>query len=193
MTYDIRNVFALIFLIAFGALIFMACQKAPQDTADPEDPRLQQPYCNDPEAVNYNWDFPGRPDNSVCYYPTDVFAGRYQFEDTLYYSSEYIPMGTRTYTLELEAQGRSNMLLKGFCDDGKAFTMKAGRFFRATLDSLSLADSLMLGGQFFCSTQDTLSGYILYRSEEPEGIRIQFRQGTDTNAIFHTGTAWRLP
>ncbi len=159
---------------------------------DPDDPRLQRPYCNDPEAVNYNWDFPGVPDNSLCYYPTEVFVGRYAFEDTQYYSSDYVPKGVESYTLELEAIDRTRMVLKGFCADDQGFALKAGRFFRASLDSLVL-DSLTIGGQFFCQSLDTLSGYVQYLGGDPAGIQIRFRQGTDTNVVFHTGTAYRLP
>lgn len=170
----------------------VSCQKDKDPQGQADDPRLQRPYCNDPQAVNYNWDFPGVPDNSLCFYPTEVFEGRYSFEDTQYYSAEYFPKGVESYTLELEASDQTRMVLKGFCSSGQGFTLRASRFYRATLDSMVL-DSLSLGGQLFCGTKDTLSGYIQYLEGEPAAIQVRFRQGTDTNAIFHTGTAYRLP
>src|SRR4051812_10618768 len=64
--------------------LFMACKK----DADPSAPRpgaLDTTfYCNDPDAVNYNWGFPGTPDNSKCYYPSDIYAGTYSFTDSVY-------------------------------------------------------------------------------------------------------------
>src|ERR1043165_6289024 len=75
--------FSLIILSLALVMGFAFSCKKWQDPAPKEDPRLTRPYCNDPEAVNYNWDFPGKPDNSVCFYPSDLFAGTYTFWDTV--------------------------------------------------------------------------------------------------------------
>src|SRR5262245_8926779 len=64
-------------------LLLASCEKW-EDTPGKSDPRLERKYCNDPEAVNYNRDFPGTADNSVCYYPSDAFSGRYSFIDSIY-------------------------------------------------------------------------------------------------------------
>ena len=62
---------------------FLACTKW-ADTQKPSDPRLTQKYCNDPFAVNYNWGFPGLPDNSTCIFPSDLYVGTYLFHDSIY-------------------------------------------------------------------------------------------------------------
>src|SRR5579872_3418748 len=60
-----------------------SCSKY-KDTKATADPRLTNPYCNDTNAVNYNWGFPGKPDSTVCFYPTDVFKGIYTFNDSIF-------------------------------------------------------------------------------------------------------------
>src|ERR1043165_5567011 len=75
--------FSLIILSLALVMGFAFSCKKWQDPAPKEDPRLTRHYCNDPSAVNYNWDFPGKPDNSVCFYPADLFAGTYMFYDTV--------------------------------------------------------------------------------------------------------------
>src|SRR5947208_3141374 len=74
-----------IVLMALGVLFLISasCKKY-TDQPGKSDPRLARKYCNDPSAVNYNRDFPGTEDNSICYYPTDVFKGQYTFTDSIY-------------------------------------------------------------------------------------------------------------
>lgn len=164
--------------LCLGAL---SCKKY-EDKPGPDDPRLTRPYCNDPEAVNYNWDFPGKPDNTVCRYPSDIFAGRYAFTDSVYNSANSLVL-QRQYTLDLVARSRSQMALLGFCGPTDTVRMTATRFFRATVDTT------IEGGQPFCRPLDTLSGYITRTAADERRLKFFFAVVSDTGLTYHRGTA----
>lgn len=162
-------------------LLALSCKKY-EDKPGPDDPRLVRPYCNDPEAVNYNWDFPGKPDNSVCKYPADVFAGRYQFNDSIYDAGNSLVL-RQQYTLTLTARSRSALDITGFCGPGDAIKMTASRFFRASVDTTIEA------GQPFCRSLDTLSGYITRTAADDTRLKFFFTVVSDTGLSYHQGTA----
>jgi len=79
MQFKSKNSF---FIIIACLSSILGCTKW-TDTQNASDPRLTQKYCNDPFAVNYNWGFPGIPDNSTCVFPSDVYVGTYVFHDSI--------------------------------------------------------------------------------------------------------------
>ncbi len=165
----------------FLSLLVFSCKKY-EDKVGPSDPRLSRLYCNDPEAVNFNWDFPGTPDNSVCLYPADAFKGQYRFTDSIYNSASQLVL-QRQYTLDLYALSRSRLALLGFCGPSDTVKLTASRFFRATVDTT------VLKGQALCRPQDTLSGYLTRTAPDAQHLHFFFTVTTDTGFTFHMGTA----
>lgn len=158
-----------------------ACKKY-QDPAPFTDDRIKTPYCNDPTAVNYNWDFPGIPDNTVCIYPTQIFEGNYFYRDSLYDKNGELTK-VDSFPIYILALDTVHMKLGGFCPSTE-FTAKATRYFQFTIDSL-LGD-----GQDFCGNDDTISG-----KGKKSGIadtisfKFDYQIQTDTGLVTHTGTA----
>ena len=180
-------------LILFTFILFTAvsCKKW-EDKPGATDDRLDRPYCNDPEAANFNTDFPGTPDSSVCYYPYEFFVGTYEFADSSYYSEDYLFAQNLTYTLTIRRNGASkrHLLLSGFCNTDIAFT--ADRYLRAFADSTNhLTDSTKLPGQLICNPADTLTGFMNMINRDSGIIRVNFTVLTDTGIVYHTGRAIR--
>lgn len=177
------------FLVILMVVVTLFSCKKWKDEQAVTDPRLTRPYCNDPEAVNYNWDFPGKPDNTTCFFPTDIFNGAYTFTDSVYsgdleYNTSY------TFNISLIPQSKSKFLLSGFCNGGTAknLTLTADRYYKAAVDSLILPDSSFMSGQVGCRPIDTLSGSIIGEANKNK-LRISFTVLSDTGTTYHIGTA----
>ncbi len=141
------------------------------------------PYCNDPEAINYNHNFPGTANNTTCIFPTDPFAGTYVLADTVYtadFASYYIINDTVTvYPLS-----KTHMALVGFCGAFDSLKLTAGRYYRANLDSTNAL------GQQLCNPKDTISGML---KSDSIGLRIDFVLSSDTAGTkYHKGTGTRI-
>lgn len=164
-------------------LVFTSCEKY-KDEPGQYDPRLARKYCNDPEAVNYNLDFPGTADNSVCYFPAEAFRGDYTFIDSVYSSpaklSQQIPL-----TLHFTALSRTKMDISGFCPGSSVLHFTANRALRAT------GDSSILNGQPLCRPTDTISGTITRTLGDSTMLKISLNVVSDTGITTHRGTAYR--
>jgi hypothetical protein len=168
--------------IIFSCLLF-ACKKSSTNTPV-SDSRLDRPYCNDPEAVNYNWDFPGTPDNTTCFYPTEVFSSAYSYNDSVYFKD-----GTFLYanplTLHLYPLDKTKLFVTGFCggsNDTLWFT--ADRYYRALLDTT------IDNGQPLCDIKDTATGTIIQSKTDSTLLQVNFTVVSDSdNVYFHRGTA----
>jgi hypothetical protein len=183
-----RKIYLFIILLSVA---FAACKKW-EDKAGDNDNRLSRPYCNDPEAANYNVDFPGTPDNSKCYYPYELFVGTYQFADSTFYSNDYLFGQNLNYTFNLRRKDTSKrqLLLSGFCNTDISFT--ADKYYKAIADSTDHpTDSTKLPGQIICNPADTLSGFMSIINRDSGIIRVNFAVLTDTGIVYHTGRAIR--
>ena len=175
-------------IVGLLVFVFSSCQKW-EDPPEIEDDRLTNPYCNDPEAVNYNWDFPGIPDSSTCFFPTEVFHGRFIFVDSIY-TTEYEYDTFFTYNIELERKSKTHFVLKGFCGAGGTdFEFTANRYYRASADSLMLPDSSLIKGQIACRPLDTLNGSIVKDPTDNNRLLINFTVYSDTGTFLHVGSA----
>lgn len=169
-------------------MLFAACKKA-EDKVGINDDRLNdRTYCNDPSAVNYNWGFPGKPDNSICFFPTEVFKGTYQLADSMF-DVNYIFTGLRTITLNIAASDYTRLTVTGFCNDNSSLLLTADKFFKASVDTTIYVDSIKMGGQLLCRPVDTLSGVITTSRGNDTSIRINFTVVSDTGISYHIGTA----
>ncbi|HRO42122.1 MAG TPA: hypothetical protein PL009_04775 [Flavipsychrobacter sp.] len=183
-------------IAVFGLLLFtilFSCKKW-SDPAAPQDPRLDDnKYCNDPEAVNYNWNFPGQPDNSVCIFPADLFKGTYLFTDSIYNSQNVFDSARsqNIFTLQVFPIGKRTLRILGFCGltDSLKFTAERSTY-RATADTtIFLNDTTKVYGQFFCRTQDTLTGFFMKSHTDTNALKIDLQVISDTGIYFHRGTA----
>ncbi len=182
-------------LMAIAGGIFYGCKK--EEPSKTTDERLSRPYCNDPEAVNYNWDFPGTPDNSICFYPDEMFEGTYLVFDTTF-DGEFVmdSSSARSFTATLVANTHSKMLLSGYvltptCTVNN-LSITATRFYKATVDSTFLPppDSMYLNGAIICNN-DTLSGTISKKDKTNDTIMIDFTIAADSGLLYHRGKAIR--
>lgn len=159
----------------------MASCKKYEDTPGPTDPRLSRPYCNDPRAVNYNWGFPGTPDNSKCFYPSDVFAGTYLYTDSVYDGSSVLRL-VNTYHITFTKVTDSSLTLAGLCPTG-TLSFRANRTLRAD------ADSTVPNGQLLCRPQDTVAGNIIRPSMDSTFLNFNLSVISDTGVYYHRGSA----
>ncbi len=184
-------------IIIFILVPFLySCEKW-EDKKAVRDPSLDdRKYCNDPQAVNYNWNFPGQADSTVCFYPSDIFKGTYQFTDSVY-NADYsfdLDRPRSTYTLQIVALTRNKLAVIGFCglNDSLKFTAERSSY-RANVDStIRISDTTFDYGQFFCRIEDTISGYISenrFDTTPPNKLLIEFMVRSDTGINFHRGTA----
>jgi hypothetical protein len=189
MMKDLRG---LLILLVLASVIVTACKKSEDPNAAAASAYdFNNPYCNDPQAVNYNHGFPGKPDNAVCFYPTDVFTGIYMFDDQIYYSEEYLFATSRLLELTLKPESRTLISVYGICEGGTAVKFTADKYYRAVSDSTFVVDSLKLPGQIFCNNiKDTLTGLIT-RTPVNDTLTISFTIQSDTGIAFHTGKAWK--
>lgn len=182
-----------LFILFLPALVVYSCDKW-EDPKGTEDPRIdERTYCNDPLAVNYNWNFPGKPDSTTCFYPTDVFKGTYLFRDSIYRGDNTFDSAAsqQIYTISLLAYDENKFALIGFCgvSDSLKFTAERSTY-RANADSTILAaDDQFNYGQFFCRMEDTLSGYLTKDRYDSSKLYIQLTVVSDTGVNFHRGTA----
>ena len=176
----------LILAVISTLLSSSACQPTDYNVAAP-DTLNGRIYCNDPEAVNYNWGFPGRPDSSLCRYPSDFFSGSFSYVDSIYLADgSFDSVGSlRQYPLLLQGLNRRQFSLSGFCTGG-SLRLTADRYFNASLDTTTLY------GQPFCRAQDTISGTVTRRLEDSTRLRIFFTVISDTGTSTHRGTAYRV-
>lgn len=169
-----------------------ACQKY-TDTPGVDDPRLHNRfYCNTPDAVNYNWDFPGTPDSTKCVFPSDVFKGHYYYVDSIYNADGSSLLKQDTLQFDIQALNRTHISLTGFCGSGNGATiaLTATRTFRAQVDTVAA----IVKGQLLCRPLDTLSGYFIASQDSTSGIlarrlKFSFTVLSDTGSTEHRGTA----
>ncbi len=142
-------------------LLFAAACKPYQDPDPITDPRINNPYCNVPSAINYNWGFPGIPDNSTCIYAADLFQGNYIWRDTIRDGNgAAISFDSVFATVTKIDSNRLN--ISGRC--GYDLKLTADRFLNIVIDSLDG------NGQKFCSPTDTIIG---------SGLKISFSDTTN--------------
>ena len=142
-----------IILFIFLGLSLHSCVK--WKDAKATDPGITRHYCNDPDAVNYNWGFPGKPDNTICFYPSDLFAGVDSFFIDSIFQKDLSFTRRDSFMMTITRVTNSQILLAGFCSNNRstAFSLTADRTYNATLDTV-------LGGigQTFCRPRDSTMG-----------------------------------
>lgn len=185
-----KKIFSISLLIAIGIGALLSCAKY-KDPKGYTDPRLTNHYCNDPNAVNYNWGFPGIPDNSVCYYPTDVFAGKYLFHDSIFLQSNGLFILADSFIITIKKVNDSVMSVFGMCVNGDSILMKAMLTFTASVDTTE-GDSVTNYGQPLCGANDTINGTIS-QNRLDSVLTIAFQVAADSGVTtLHSGSAYLI-
>ena len=168
----------------FIVLLATSCKRY-EDPAAFTDPRIKELYCNDPSAVNYNWNFPGIPDNSTCIYPSDVFEGLYKYYDTTLDATLNV-VSTDSFTLSFVKVDSTKMILNGFCGNNP-LSLHANRILRFTIDSL------MGEGQIHCNPLDTITGGGFKQAfSDNLHIFLNYEILSDTGRTKHKGKGTKL-
>lgn len=185
MRFFQRNFFKLALGCAgvLGVLLIASCQKY-KDTPGKPDPRLNRHYCNDPDAVNFNRDFPGIADNSVCIYPADAFAGTYSFVDSITDGNNSVPKEV-PLTLRFTAIDHTKFYISGLCPSGGQINFTTSRSLLASVDSI------VASGQLLCRPTDTLSGNVFQSIGDTSKVRVSLIVVSDSGVNYHQGTAYR--
>jgi hypothetical protein len=183
-----RYFFFVIITLTVWSCILFSCEKyhdpAPQTIIYPHG----QVYCNDPTAVNYNWGFPGNIDNTICFFPTDVFKGNYLYRDSVY-RDDTLFIRADSFYLTFAPISHQKMTVSGFCSNGNKLTLTAGLTYVATIDTLE-GDSLTINyGQVMCRSQDTVAGSITRDLIDSALVHISFVVASDTGVTTHYGSA----
>lgn len=168
-------------LLILILLSFSSCTKW-KDKAAP-DLGLTNKYCNLPSAINYNQNFPGIEDNSVCVFPSTPFVGRYVFQDSIYDQADVLTIGN-TYDFQISVVDSFRFAIQNFCSSG-SLLFKADRYYKATSDSV-----ISPATQLFCRNLDTLSGTLLYRGAD-SSLYFDWTVVSDTAINFHKGRAYK--
>jgi len=165
---------------------FNACKKVKDPPPTTGDDRLTNPYCNDPHAVNYNWGFPGKPDNSICIYPVDTFIGTWQFLDSVFaVDSSFSNFQTKTLIFSASEDTTSTHLaIKGWCNTETLFAV-ADKFKHATVDTLAGE----FKGQIICNQSDSISGSFNLNTYKKDTMSIELTIQNNVGTQFHRGWA----
>jgi hypothetical protein len=173
-------------LSALSVVVLFACKKYKDPPATGGDDRLTNKYCNDSRAVNYNWGFPGKPDNTICIYPVDSFLGSWLFTDSV-----FLPDGSlqtvQTKTLSFTATEdtvMTHMSVVGWCGN-IPFFVNANKYRLAYVDTLEEG----VGGQLLCATLDTLSGTFNKNTGFVNTMKIDLTIINASGTTFHRGEA----
>jgi len=176
--------------IAACTVVFFSCAKW-KDPKPYTDPQLTNPYCNDPNAVNYNWGFPGKPDNSLCFYPNSLFVGSYMYYDTMYNDTLFVGADSFIINITIPSNSETKMTLSGFCGGSGSISLTGLPGYEATVDTVVGDTSTFNQGQIMCSVGDTINGYILRDRVDSPAVLHFFLQVSfgDTTVINHYGSA----
>ncbi len=177
-------------IVIISTIGLVACEKYQDPDPAEDDERLTNPYCNDPRAVNYNQGFPGKPDNSVCIFPIDLFQGDWTFTDTVYAADESM-LFTETVNLKIttvqDDETVAKLQVSGWCGN-EVLQLTANKVKEAYGDTLD--NGLEEGWQVICSQQDTFS-YIKFSYDlfDSTFIKIDMSVRNANGLRHHRGTA----
>jgi len=183
---SMRCIVAVLLIFILGGVVFSSCKKW-QDPSATHPPGLDTMfYCNIPTAVNYNWGFPGTADNSLCFYPTDVFTGSYMMHDSVYQDTLFLLADS--FLVSINRLSDTTMSVAGFCKNGNSIIMSADLSYTATVDTM-VGDSLTFRGQLLCRMLDTVAGFISKDKFDTTLLHVTFMVASDTGVATHYGSA----
>lgn len=177
---DLKNRILTLGLIAM--VLISSCEKYEDSSQNDWKVDENQEYCNHPDAVNYNWGFPGVINDSICIFPNEVFEGQWYLTDTLFNDTlgveairerfidiQWVPEDSIEYKLRLS----------GWCDNEHELYLDANRFLLA-----SVIDELEdYPGQWDCDLTSSISGTIRKNNFDADTLYLQMIQQTDQDQL----------
>lgn len=178
-----------VLILSLIALAY-SCKKW-EDPAPQNHPEINNPYCNDPDAVNYNWGFPGKPDNTTCVYPSDLFAGTYRLRDSLYNSADELFLAADSADIIITKVDAKHISVSGLCASGQTIRLTAGATYQAVVDTFVGDSTTISAGQIFCRQQDTVTGTFVRDKVDSTLIYIRLHIVNDTGGVIKAGRAYK--
>ena len=186
-----HKLFSIAVLLTLAGVIFYSCKKY-KDPPPGSDPRLTHPYCNDPAAVNYNVGFPGKPDISLCFYPSDLFVGTYLCRDTVVVGTSGLFISADSFYINIfrtSTTDKSKIGVSGFCGAGFNLLLTADISYSANVDTTMTDTLLVHRGQTFCHPYDTITGTLTRDRIDSTLVLISFTVYSDTATYIYSGRA----
>ncbi len=176
-------------VVVLGIFAFASCTKG-EDTASPDiSDLLTNRYCNNPNAVNYNWNFPGIEDNATCFFSYYFYEGDWIFIDTIRRSDSSI-VGVETYYLNFEKiipdTSESLMAMSGWCSSA-SLIIHVDRFYFARTDSFDNNG----GWQKMCSNSDSIFVQMRKDIVDTTALDINIQEVKNNETFFHRGKGKR--
>lgn len=175
-----------VLLAIVPVVVLFACKKYVDPTAPDIDLGTRK-YCNDPRAINYNWGFPGKPDNTECVYPVDSFIGNWSFKDYVLLPSgdtDAIILRNLTFT-STEDTVLTHLAVTGWCGGNQPFYVTANKYGKLTLDTFPGSPQ----GQFLCVNTDTAIGTLNKSSYVRDTMKVDITVTNGENIKYHRGLA----
>lgn len=164
-------------------MLLAGCQK--WEDKPPPAIELTKRYCNIPSAINYNHNYPGIEDNSVCVFPSGPYVGNYTFVDSVFYPDIDTAVPFPLINFSISSRNDTQLYVNNFCASGNQLAFSANRYYRAESDSV-----IAPGKQLMCRSLDTLSGTMEYRPAD-SSIYLEFTVVSDTGSAVHRGRAFK--
>lgn len=162
---------------------FISCDRYEDKTLQDWDDQDNSYYCNQADAINYNWGFPGLINDSICIFPNEVFEGTWYLTDTIFNDTLGIEqIQERWVTIDWVADDTISYKLKmmGFCEEDQPLYFDANRFMLANIVD-DLEDT---NGQLYCDLTSSISGNIRKDNIDSDTLYLQMLQQTNTDLLF---------
>jgi hypothetical protein len=166
-------------IASFVAVTLLLTNCKPYKDPAPVDLGLTNPYCNNPFAVNFNWGFPGKPDNSVCIFPAEAFAGNYKLYDSIT-ASTGVSSFNDSSSITLIQTNDSTLTLTNHCA-GNSYVVRATKTLQFYVDSVTAL------GAPFCNG-DTIAGLARKLNLADSIITYTYDLHNNGNQVKHKAT-----
>lgn len=160
-------------------LNFISCEKYEDKAKKDIDDTLTNQYCNITDAINYNWGFPGEPNDSLCIFPVEPFiAYSWTLIDTVLNEDMDI-LETRNRTIYFEEYTaidtmKHMILMKDYCSENSSILLEANRHLLASVFDNMENDI----GQLDCDGSSVLNGFISLDSLSADTLKLRFQKRT---------------
>lgn len=170
-------------------LCLTACNKEDKKGEDVTD-KLKNKYCNIPGAINYNWNFPGIEDNSICYFATDYYEGTWKLTDSVRLEDSTF-VRVDTLYLEFNKIGsdttNSKMHLRRWCITSDIW-VQVNKYYIGMTDTTQNAE----GWQLVCNGRDSLKINFSRNVFDSTIVDFTIRQFNNDTMYYHQATGVKL-
>src|SRR5690625_160640 len=189
----IKNSISSCLILCMLALGFVSCEKYEDKAQKDIEDALKNQYCNITDAINYNWGFPGEPNDSLCIFPVEPFiAYSWTLLDTVF-NEDFEVLETRNRTIYFEEYTaidtlKHMMLMHDYCSENSSILLEANRHLLATVYDNIENDV----GQLDCDESSVLNGFISLDSLSADTLKLRFHKRTiDELNLIINGRAYK--